>query len=168
MPGPVLWLLRHGKAAEPLADGDAARPLTERGEAQSVEVGHLLKTLAPTLSAVITSPRVRALRTAELAVQAHGSAPDPLIFDELGGDYTLDDLLVLTSPWLGFDDEPDGPGSIERDDHEPPAVLVVGHNPTLTVIAHQLTGDERGMKTGTIVGVDLASRELVAHITPDA
>lgn len=168
MPGPVLWLLRHGKAAETLADGDSARPLTARGEAQSAECGKLLATLAPQLTAVITSPRVRALRTAEIAVAAHGNAPAPIVFDELGGDYTTSDLLALTAPWLGFEDDPDGPGSLERDDHEPPSVLVVGHNPTLTVIAYELTGDARGMKTGTIVGVDLATRELIAHITPDA
>lgn len=168
MPGPVLWLLRHGKASEPLAHGDAARPLTERGVAQSIEDGKLLATLAPQLAAVLTSPRVRARRTAELAVESHGNAPEPIVFDELGSDFNLDDLLVLTSPWLGFTEMPDGPGSLERDVEEPPAVLVVGHNPTLSVIAHELTGDQRGMKTGTIVGIDLSTREVVAHITPDA
>jgi phosphohistidine phosphatase len=157
--GPTLWLLRHGKAADPLGVPDAGRPLTERGERQAAEQGATLARLAPDLAAVLTSPRVRARTTAELAVAAHGSAPEPQIWDVLGGDYALADLLALTGAWL---DEPLAGGAAA------PAVLVVGHNPTLAVLAHELTGDVRGLSTGTLVAIDLTSRRVVHHIKPEA
>lgn len=153
MSSPVLWLLRHGKAAESLGVADAGRPLTERGEAQSRAAGETLAALGVEFAAVLTSPRVRARDTAEIAVAAHGGAPAPQVFQELGGDYAADDLLALVSPWIGDRTSPEGA-----------AVLVVGHNPTLTVVAHQLTGDERTLSTGTLVAIDLASRTVVHHV----
>ncbi len=154
MAGPVLWLLRHGKAADALTfqGGDAARPLTPRGEAQSKASGETLAQLAPTVDAILTSPRLRARQTATIAAQAHGSAPEPIVIDEIGGDYGLSDLLALASPWLEVE------GS--------PTVVVVGHNPTLSILVHQLTGDERGLSTGALAGIDLSARRLIAHVKP--
>lgn len=179
MSSPVLWLLRHGKAAESLGAADAGRPLTERGEAQSKEAGETLAGLGVTFAAVLTSPRVRAKHTAEIAVAAHGSAPAPQIFEELGRDYTAADLLALVSPWLdasvgeggsapaaaaeGGPSAASGTDQTNGEGAAGPAVLVVGHNPTLTVIAHQLTGDERTLSTGTLVAIDLASRTVLHH-----
>lgn len=156
MAGPVLWLFRHGKAADAVGfkGGDAARPLVARGQAQAQESGARLAELAPHIDAVLTSPRLRALQTASIAAQAHGRAPEPVVIDELGGDYGLRALLALASPWL------EAPGATN--------VVVVGHNPTLSVLAHELSGDERGLKTGAFAGVDLADRSLVEHFTPTA
>ncbi|MDO9353119.1 MAG: histidine phosphatase family protein [Solirubrobacteraceae bacterium] len=171
MSSPVLWLLRHGKAAESLGSPDAGRPLTARGEAQSEEAGETLARLGVVLAAVLTSPRVRAKHTAELAVAAHGSAPAPQIFDELGQDYDAKDLLALVSPWLDAAVGEGGSAGTEpaQDDAAPgPAVLVVGHNPTLTVVAHTLTGDERTLQTGTLVGIDLGKREVIHHVRANA
>ena len=150
--GPVLWLLRHGQADHPLGLEDAARPLTKKGEEQARSAGRSLAELAPSIAVVLSSPRVRALRTAELAVGAHGSAPAPVVIDELGGDYGLPDLLTLLSPWTEGDARVD--------------VVVVGHNPTLAWIAHQLTRDDRGLSTGTLVGIDLVGRRLLAYVRP--
>ncbi len=157
MSSPVLWLLRHGKAAESLGAADAGRPLTARGEAQSKEAGETLAELGVDFAAVLTSPRVRAKHTAEIAVAAHGRAPAPQVFEELGRDFTANDLLALVSPWLDVDASDTAS-----------AVLVVGHNPTLTVVAHQLTGDERTLATGTMVAIDLASREVLHHVPANA
>lgn len=146
----VLWILRHGKAADVLGLPDTARPLTDRGEAQAREAGETLRGLAPVLDAVLTSPRVRARTTAEHAVRAHGAAPGPIVIDELGDDYGLATLLALVSGWFA----------------DAGHVLVVGHNPTLSSIVEQLTGDVRGLSTGTLLGVDLGSREIVAYARP--
>lgn len=156
MAGPVLWLFRHGKAADAVGfrGGDAARPLVGRGEAQSRESGARLAELAPHVDAVLTSPRLRALQTASIAAQAHGAAPEPVVIDDLGGDYGLRDLLAFASPWL------EAPGATN--------VVVVGHNPTLSVLVHELTGDDRGLKTGAFAGVDLADRSLVELYAPVA
>lgn len=156
MAGPVLWLFRHGKAADAIAfaGGDAARPLVGRGEAQSRESGLRLAELAPHVDAVLTSPRLRAHQTASIAAQAHGNAPEPVVIDDLGGDYGLRDLLALASPWL---EAPDARN-----------VWVVGHNPTLSILAYELTGADAGLKTGAFAGIDLSNRTLVEHFTPQA
>lgn len=156
MAGPVLWLFRHGKAADAVGfkGGDAARPLVSRGEAQSRESGERLAELASHVDAVLTSPRLRAHQTASIAAQAHGTAPEPVVIDEIGGDYGLQALLALASPWL------DAPGAEN--------VWVVGHNPTLSILVYELTGVDRGLKTGAFAGIDLADRTLVEHFTPTA
>jgi probable phosphoglycerate mutase len=87
----VLWLLRHGESAgnvaRDLAEGgglavidiaerDMDVPLSERGEEQARAVGRWLAELEadrrPTV--MLTSPYVRSMRTAELALEAAGLA----------------------------------------------------------------------------------------------
>jgi phosphohistidine phosphatase len=148
----VLWLLRHGDAEHPPGIDDFARPLTARGEAQARAAGRSLAQLAPSIAVVLTSPRERARRTAELVVATHGAAPAAVVIDELGGDYSLPELLALLSPWTEGDGRTDA--------------VVVGHNPTLAWVAHQLTRDDRGLSTGTLVGIDLVGRRLLQHVRP--
>lgn len=148
--GPVLWLLRHGQAAHPAGMADAQRPLTLRGEQQARQAGERLREWAPELAVAACSPRVRAMRTAELATQAHGAAPTPVVIDELGDDYSLAELLALLAPW--------------REEASGGHLLVVGHNPTLAWIAHQLAGEQRGLSTGTLIGIDLAARAVHAYL----
>ncbi|MEH3053606.1 MAG: phosphoglycerate mutase family protein [Patulibacter minatonensis] len=150
--GPVLWLLRHGQAGDPPGVPDFDRPLTKRGEEQARSAGAALARLAPKIAVTFTSPRLRARRTAELAVGAHRGSPAPVEIDELGGDYGLQELLALLAPFTEGEDRAN--------------VLVVGHNPTLAWITHQLTRDDRGLGTGTLVGIDLVSRRLIQHVRP--
>lgn len=150
--GPVLWLLRHGQADHPPGLTDAERPLTPKGEEQARSAGRSLAQLAPDVAVVLTSPRVRAHETARLAVVEHRGAPEPVVIDELGGDYSLPELLALLAPWT------EGQGRVD--------VLVVGHNPTLAWLAYQLTRDDRGLSTGTLVGIDLVGRRLLQHVRP--
>ena len=66
---PIL-LIRHAEAV-PEAPGidDAARWLTERGRAQARDVGEQVRARGLHLVRVCSSPRVRAVQTAELIVQ---------------------------------------------------------------------------------------------------
>ena len=63
-----LWFLRHGEA-EPhdARASDADRELTERGRGQSLCAGRAFAALELTFHVVFTSPKVRAVQTAELA-----------------------------------------------------------------------------------------------------
>jgi phosphohistidine phosphatase len=148
--GPILWFLRHGKAEDPIGKVDFQRRLTDKGERQAAASGRTLGELQPVLGAVLSSPRVRALQTAEIATSAHGSAPEPIVFDELGGDYTLADLLAMISPWTD----------------EGQSVVFVGHNPTMSMLLHDLTGDPRGLSTGTLAAADLTTKTLLHLIKP--
>ena len=69
----MIWLLRHGEAAD--GSPDAERPLTERGEEQARAAGEALAALGVSLDACVTSPKVRAAETARLACEPLGVGP---------------------------------------------------------------------------------------------
>ncbi|HEV7847005.1 MAG TPA: phosphoglycerate mutase family protein [Thermoleophilaceae bacterium] len=135
----MLWLLRHGDAAD--GSPDAARPLTERGEEQGRAAGLALKALGVELSACLTSPRVRAADTARLACEPLGVEPqlEPKL---AGGPFDAEALAA----GLG--------------DH----VLLVGHDPDLSMAVHSLTGAQVRMKKGALAGVEQG--ELVVLLRP--
>ena len=75
-----LLLIRHGKAeAHGHPSGDGARDLVEKGEGQSRKVGRFLKRegLVPDLA--LTSPLVRAKRTAEIVCETAGVEGKPVV-----------------------------------------------------------------------------------------
>lgn len=152
----VLWLLRHGQAANPVGVDDAERPLTPDGVEQAKEAGQELAEQAGELTVVLTSPRVRARDTARLACAAHGDFDEPVTIDELGESYTAQELLALISPWTGR----------EGEESTDAAVVVVGHNPELSQVASALAGEPIGLSTGALVAIELPERRLLHHITP--
>ena len=136
-----LWLLRHGEA-EPHAIDDFHRDLTPRGEEQSRNAGRALAALSIVFQAVYTSPRVRALRTAELACEALGC--EPIVHEPLSGGFDAADARELMVP-----DE---------------RVLVVGHNPDFAQVVYDLTGARVDFKKGGVAGV--RERELIVLLRP--
>ena len=126
----MIWLLRHGDAEDGGGKPDADRELTEKGESQSVNAGRALKKLGVTLDVCLTSPRVRAKRTAELACDSLGC---PVEEDDrlAGGDF---DPLELAA----------GRGD----------VLLVGHEPDFSSAVALLTGSRVKMKKGGIAAID--------------
>ena len=126
----MIWLLRHGDAEDGGGKPDADRELTEKGESQSVNAGRALKKLGMTLDVCLTSPRVRAKRTAELACD---SLDCPVEEDDrlAGGDF---DPLELAA----------GRGD----------VLLVGHEPDFSSAVALLTGSRVKMKKGGIAAID--------------
>lgn len=123
---PVIYLLRHGDAEPDTGDGDAARRLTPKGEAQAAAAGRALANLGLTIDSCVTSPRVRAHDTAELACHALGITPETVagIGD---GSYDTMDLAA-------------GRGDL----------LLVGHEPVLSMEVARLTGAGIKMKKGGI------------------
>ncbi len=136
-----LWLLRHGEA-EPHALDDFHRDLTPRGEEQSRAAGRAMQALEVVFHAVYTSPRVRALRTAELACEALGG--QPVVHEPLSGGFDAADARELIVP-----DE---------------RVLVVGHNPDFAQVVYDLTGARVDFKKGGIAAV--RERELIVLLRP--
>jgi phosphohistidine phosphatase len=125
----LLWLLRHGDAAD--GSPDAERPLTEKGEAQSRAAGRALAALGVKLDACLTSPKVRAADTAKLACEPLGVEPrhEPKL---AGGPFDAEALAA------GLGDD----------------VLLVGHDPDFSMAVHGLTGAQVRMKKGGLAGVE--------------
>jgi phosphohistidine phosphatase len=134
----VIWLLRHGDAAD--GSPDAERPLTEKGERQARSAGLALKRLGVELEACFTSPKVRARDTAKLACA------------ELGVEFT-EEKALQGGPF----DVRDIVGTLDE-------VLLVGHDPDFSMAVHSLTGAQVRMKKGGLAGI--SKGELSVMLRP--
>ena len=123
----MIWLLRHGDAADGSPDAD--RPLTDKGERQARNAGRALKKLGVEVEACFTSPKVRARDTARIACE------------ELGCDVT-EEAALQGGPFE--------PRDIVGDLDE---VLLVGHDPDFSMAVHSLTGAQVRMKKGGLAGI---------------
>jgi phosphohistidine phosphatase len=131
-----LWLLRHGEA-EPHGDRpDDLRELTQRGRDQSRAAGRALKALEVEVHLCFTSPKVRALQTAQLACAELGIEPveEESLAEGFDGRAALE-LMAAAGP-----DQ---------------RVLVVGHEPDFSQVVHDLTGGRVAFKKGGVAGVRL-------------
>ncbi len=126
----MVWLLRHGDAEAGEGKPDAERNLTEKGERQSIAAGQALRKLGVKPDVCLTSPKVRAKRTAELACD---SLDCPVEEDDrlAGGDF---DPLELAA----------GRGE----------VMLVGHEPDFSGAVALVTGSRVKMKKGGIAALD--------------
>jgi phosphohistidine phosphatase len=132
-----LYLLRHADAGDPAAwkGDDADRPLSDKGEKQARAIGRMLAKAGFKPDAIVSSPKVRALKTAEIFGHAVGVAVD--VDDRLAGLEDLDELgdVVLA--------------------HGGSKVVVVGHDPDFSELAAELIGVARlPVKKGAIVRID--------------
>jgi phosphohistidine phosphatase len=135
----VIWLLRHGDAAD--GTPDAERQLTDKGRRQSRAAGEALQALGVALDACLTSPKVRAAQTAELACAGLGI--DPQTEPELsGGPFDAEALSA------GLGDN----------------VMLVGHDPDFSMAVHDLTGARVKLKKGGLAGVD--GSDLIVLLRP--
>lgn len=135
----MLYLLRHGDSEKITGDDDARR-LTEKGERQSREAGRALATMGAEIDACLTSPKLRAAGTAQLACAPLGIEPETA--NELrGGPF---DALSLTA----------GRGD----------VLLVGHEPDLSDEVARLTGAKVKLRKGGLAIVDGST--LLALLRP--
>jgi phosphohistidine phosphatase len=146
---PQLWLLRHGEAVPHDSKPDADRELTARGERQSIAAGQALARLGVEFDACYTSPKLRALGTAQLACRALNI--EPQVSDVLGDGFTADDARELLSA--------------HGDDAR---VLIVGHDPSFTQVVYDMTGGRVDFKKGgvSVVRAERTGGELLALLRP--
>ncbi len=134
----MLWLLRHADAADGVPDDQ--RPLTELGVRQARAAGVALERLGTTLEACLSSPKLRAVQTAELACEPLGL---PVTVDSrLSGEPF--DVADLTA---GFED-----------------TMLVGHDPSFTLTLHELTGAQARMSKGGLAAINKG--ELIMLMRP--
>jgi phosphohistidine phosphatase len=134
----MLWLLRHADAADGVPDD--ARPLTEKGIRQAQAAGRALAQLGVRLDACLSSPKLRALQTAELACELLGVAvsSEPAL---AGGPFDPEELVA------GLDD-----------------AMLVGHDPSFSLALHDLTGVQSRMSKGGLAGINKG--ELIVLLRP--
>lgn len=134
----MLWLLRHAEAADGGADDE--RPLTERGLLQAEAAGRAMAYLGVHLEACLSSPKRRAMQTAERACEPLGV--EPTVEPALAGEpFDVHELIA------GLGD-----------------VLLVGHDPSFSLLLHDLTGAQARMKKGGLAGI--SKGELLVLLRP--
>jgi phosphohistidine phosphatase len=134
-----LYLLRHAHAGDPAKwrGADFDRPLSARGREQASRLGAFLAATGFAPDAIVTSPRIRALQTAEL------------VADRLGATWRTDDRLA----------DPLSAAVLERilaDADDPLRPILVGHDPDFSELVGLLTGATRiAMRKGAIARIDV-------------
>jgi phosphohistidine phosphatase len=134
----MLWLLRHAEAADGHPDDE--RPLTERGIRQAEAAGRALARLGTNIDACLSSPKLRSVQTAQRACEPLGV--EVTIEPALSGEpFDVHGLVA------GLGD-----------------VLLVGHDPSFSMLVHDLTGAQSRMRKGGLAGI--SKGELVALLRP--
>lgn len=128
----TLFLVRHAKSSwnEPgLPDKD--RPLNDRGKRDAPKMGERLakRNVKPDL--ILSSPARRALKTAQIIAKRL--------------DYRLEDILVDDRLYAAEAD--DLLHVIRELGDKPKSVMLIGHNPELTELAHRLSNKITQMPT---------------------
>lgn len=118
-----LLLLRHASAASVSADGDSARPLSDRGRQDAVALGAWLRDAELVPDDVYCSPARRARETWQ-CVASRFAEPPRVGIEALIYDAGVDAVMSLIAAC---------PADSGR-------VLVIGHNPTLHQVAFMLSG----------------------------
>jgi phosphohistidine phosphatase len=141
MPQPTfeIYLLRHAHAgnAEDWAGDDSKRPLSGKGRKQAKRLGHFLAERGIKPDAIVSSPKVRAVETAELV--AGSLKKDVRVDQRLAGFLDVAALAALVEEAGGS------------------RVLLVGHDPDFSDLAAALVGaDDLPMKKGALARIDVA------------
>jgi phosphohistidine phosphatase len=141
-----LYLVRHAIAFEPDPASwpdDRDRPLTPEGGKKFRQAARGLKTLVRMVDVVLSSPLVRAWRTAEL-LQNKAGWPQPTRFDQLQPGTPPSDVVDALQPHASAQ-----------------SVALVGHEPSLhELLSYLLTGDPNNvrvtMKKGGVASLSLS------------
>lgn len=131
-------VLRHGKSDWSAGQPDHERPLNPRGERQAGEVGVLLDGAGHVPELILTSTAVRARTTAEHVLASTGWTT-PLVEEPRLYESTADRTIAR----------------LRSVDDEVSTVMVVGHQPTWSVLVERLTGTMPDMRTSAAAVIDL-------------
>jgi phosphohistidine phosphatase len=129
-----LWILRHAETVPGTPSGtrDRDRPLTGRGREDAAALGARLAAGGPVLgSPDLVLPTVAlcsaALRTRQTAETVLGRLGDRVRLETYMSLYSAEPPTVLAY--------------VRELDDDPPAVLVIGHNPTVSHLAFDLVAE---------------------------
>jgi phosphohistidine phosphatase len=143
---PQVWLLRHGEAVPHDSKPDDERELTPRGRHQAEVAGVGLAKLGVEFAACYTSPKLRALETAQLACRSLNIEPASEV--SIAGRFSRDDVVELLH-------------AHEAEDR----ILIVGHEPAFSQVVHDFTGARIDFKKGGVAAFR-TSGELLMLLRP--
>jgi phosphohistidine phosphatase len=151
----LLHLLRHAHAGDPATwEGpDEARPLSDKGRGQAERLGKFLARVGFRADPIVTSPKRRALETAEIVARHLETAVT--VDDRLAGSLDLPALEALLHAHGG-----------------PQRPMLVGHDPDFSELLATLCAAEIPMRKGALARVEVGALrpgagELRWLVSPD-
>ena len=132
----TLFLVRHAKSSRDdpsLPDRD--RPLDDRGKQDAPKMGKRLAKRDVKPDLLLSSPALRALTTAHLIAEEVGYKRKDIVVDDRLYASSADDLLAV----------------IRALDKKLNRVMLFGHNPEFTDLAHRLSSEIIDMPTSAVV-----------------
>jgi phosphohistidine phosphatase len=154
-----LWLLRHADAEPHGIRPDPERRLTDRGERQARLAGEAIALMGVEFTALLSSPKERAQRTAKVAAQAWGEEQRKRlqIHAPLAEGFDARQALAALAQSLPA-----------REVAQGGRLLLVGHEPDLSSVVAELTGARIDLKKGglAVVRIEGPSSELVLLLRP--
>jgi len=131
----TLFLVRHAKSSrDDPSLPDRERPLDDRGKRDAPKMGKRLAKRDAKLDLLVSSPALRALTTAKLIADEMGYKRNDIVVDDRLYASSLDDLLAV----------------IRALDNKLGRVMLVGHNPEFTDLAHRLSSEIVDMPTSAV------------------
>jgi phosphohistidine phosphatase len=128
----TLFLIRHAKSSwDNAALPDKERPLNDRGRRDAPKMGERLAKRDVKPDLILSSPAVRALSTAEIIAEKLNYRRKDIVVMERLYAAEVDDLLDV----------------IRQLGDEQKCVMMFGHNPEFTELAHRLSGEIAQMPT---------------------
>ena len=149
----TLFLIRHAKSSwDDTALPDQDRPLNDRGRHDAPKVGERLAKRDVKPDLILSSPAMRALKTAEIIAKKLDYRRKDIVVDDRLYAVEADDLLDVIHK---LDDK------LER-------VMLFGHNPELTALAHRLSSKITRMPTCAVAEFtfDAKSWSSIAKVKP--
>jgi len=144
----LLYFLRHASAGKTISDPkkDERRPLDEEGILQGRYVGRMLANLDIQVDQIISSPLKRARQTASLVANEMAFEAPVQIDDALRPEAEYEQFQAMLSRYKKYD-----------------AVMVVGHNPSLTEFLSKSISAGSGsaqidFKKGSVARVEMNGR----------
>jgi len=150
----TLYLVRHAKSGkDDLSLADRDRPLDDRGHREAPKMGKRLAKRDAKPDLILSSPALRALATAELIAEA---------LDYRTKDIEVDDRLYASDVNTLL-------GVIHKLGDKQDRVMLVGHNPEFSELAHQLASEITDMPTCAVAEFGFGSKSWsdVGKVKPE-
>lgn len=136
----TLSLLRHAEASwDDLSLSDFDRTLNQRGEQEAKDMAELLQAKGIHPQQVVSSPAIRAISTAEIIAYTFGVEAGTIQQVSSIYEASVNDLMQIVQ---GLDDQKEH-------------ILLIGHNPGLSMFANSLTGKRYSFPTCGFLSLEL-------------